>query len=91
MRVARRTAKIDRPPYKGLRGWKLLRTQTNHSDMTVRIYGTTGVVMGRTVNEGDQGDRDVSGDFRHTRIYGERDGRWQAVLAPYSRIVGIGK
>src|SRR5215203_904915 len=65
-------------------------TRMEHSEMTVRIYGTTGVVLGRTINEGHRGDRDVSGDFRYTRIYVKRNGRWQAILAQYTRIAGTG-
>lgn len=61
-------------------------SRMEHSEMNVRIYGTTGVVVGRTTNEGRRGDRDVSGDFRYTRIYVKRNGRWQAVLAQYTRI-----
>jgi ketosteroid isomerase-like protein len=66
-------------------------SRMEHSEMAVRIYGTTGVVVGRTTNEGRRGDRDVSGDFRYTRIYVKRNGNWQAVLAQYTRIAGSGK
>jgi ketosteroid isomerase-like protein len=66
-------------------------SRMEHSEMTVRIYGNTGVVVGRTVNEGRRGERDVSGDFRYTRIYVKRNGRWQAVLAQYTRITAPGK
>jgi len=66
-------------------------TRMEHSEMTVRIYGTTGVVVGRTINEGHRRDRDVSGDFRYTRIYVKRNGRWQAIMAQYTRIAGTGK
>ena len=66
-------------------------SRMEHSEMAVRIYGTTGVVVGRTINEGHRGDRDVSGDFRYTRIYVKRNGNWQAVLAQYTRTAGSGK
>ncbi len=66
-------------------------SRMEHSEMTVRIYGTTAVVVARTTNEGHRGDRDVSGDFRYTRIYVKRNGRWQAVLAQYTRIAGPSK
>ena len=66
-------------------------SRMEHSEMTVRTYGNTGVVVGRTVNEGRRGERDVSGDFRYTRIYVKRNGRWQAVLAQYTRIPAPGK
>jgi ketosteroid isomerase-like protein len=61
-------------------------SRMDHFDMTVRIYGTVGVVVGRTVNEGRRGDRDVSGEFRYTRIYVKRSAGWQVVLAQYTRI-----
>ena len=61
-------------------------TRMQHSEQNVRFYGASAVVVGRTTNEGHRGDRDVSGDFRYTRIYVKRDGRWQAVLSQYTRI-----
>lgn len=63
----------------------------DHSEMSVRIYGDTAVVVGRTSNEGRRGGRDVSGDFRYTRIYVKRSGHWQAVLAQYTRIPASSK
>src|SRR5262249_40187661 len=66
-------------------------SRMEHSEMTVRIYGTTAVVVGRTTNEGHRGDRDVGGDFRYTRIYVKRDGHWQAVAGQYTRIAASSK
>jgi hypothetical protein len=65
-------------------------TRMEHSEQSVRFHGTTAVVVGRTTNEGRRGDRDVSGDFRYTRIYVKRDDRWQAVLSQYTRIAVAG-
>jgi ketosteroid isomerase-like protein len=62
-------------------------SRMEHSEISVRIYGITGVVVGRTLNEGRRGDRDVSGDFRFTRIYVKRNRRWQVVLAQYTRVL----
>jgi ketosteroid isomerase-like protein len=64
-------------------------SRMEHSEQSVRVYGTTAVVVGRTTNEGRRGEREVSGDFRYTRIYVKRNGRWQAVLAQYTRISGV--
>jgi ketosteroid isomerase-like protein len=61
-------------------------SRMQHSEQSVRFFGGTAVVAGRTTNEGRRGDRDVSGDFRYTRIYVKRDGRWQAVLSQYTSI-----
>jgi ketosteroid isomerase-like protein len=66
-------------------------SRMEHSEMTVRIYDVTAVVVGRTSNEGRRGDRDVSGDFRYTRIYVKRSGHWRAVLAQYTRVAPSGK
>jgi ketosteroid isomerase-like protein len=66
-------------------------SRMEHTEMTVRVYGITAVVVGRTTNEGHRGERDVSGDFRYTRIYVKRNGQWRAVLAQYTRISGAGK
>jgi ketosteroid isomerase-like protein len=61
-------------------------SRMQHSEQNIRFYGTTAIVVGRTTNEGRRGDRDVSGDFRYTRVYVKRDNRWQAVLSQYTRI-----
>lgn len=38
-------------------------------------------------DEVHRGDRDVSGDFRYTRSYVKRDGRWQDDLTPREKTV----
>jgi len=63
-------------------------SRMEHSEQNVRFFGATAVVVGRTTNEGRRGDRDVSGDFRYTRVYVKRDGGWRAVLSQYTRIAG---
>jgi ketosteroid isomerase-like protein len=62
-------------------------SRMDHSEMSVRVYGATAVVIGRTINEGHRGDRDLGGQFRYTRVYVKRNGQWQVVSAQYTRIV----
>ncbi len=49
------------------------------SDLNVRVYGSTAVVTGRSIQRGKENGRDYSGDYRFTRVYVKQDGRWQTV------------
>jgi len=49
------------------------------SDLNVRVYGTTAVVTGRSIQKGSENGKDYSGDYRFTRVYVKQDGRWQTV------------
>ena len=49
------------------------------SELNVRMYGDTAVVTGRSTQQGAENGRDNSGDYRFTRVYVKRDGRWQTV------------
>lgn len=51
-------------------------------DLSVRIYGETAVVTGRSTRKraGPSGEA-VTQSVRFTRVYAERDGRWQVVSA----------
>ena len=49
------------------------------SDLNVRVYGTSAVVTGRSIQKGSENGKDYSGDYRFTRVYVRRDGRWQTV------------
>ena len=49
------------------------------SDLGVRVYGDTAVVTGRAIQNGKENGRDYSGDYRFTRVYIKKDGRWQTV------------
>jgi ketosteroid isomerase-like protein len=56
------------------------------SDIKVRIYGDTAVVTSRADLVGKSGERDISGRFRYTRVYSNRDGQWRIVSFEASRI-----
>ena len=61
-------------------------TQLDLSDIKVRIYGDTAVVTSKADLVGKNGDRDISGRFRYTRVYSNRDGQWRIVSFEASRI-----
>jgi ketosteroid isomerase-like protein len=65
-------------------------TQLDLSDIKVRIYGDTAVVTSRADVVGRNGDRDVSGRYRYTRVYSNRDGQWRIVSFEASRVSGGG-
>lgn len=61
-------------------------TELNLSDVKIRIYGNTAVVTSRAELVGQSGDRDVSGLFRYTRVYTNRNGQWKIVSFEASRM-----
>ena len=63
-------------------------TQLDLSDIKVRIYGDTAVVTSKADVVGKNGDRDISGRFRYTRVYSNREGQWRIVSFEASRISG---
>jgi ketosteroid isomerase-like protein len=63
-------------------------TQLDLSDIKVRIYGDTAVVTSRADLVGKSGDRDISGRFRYTRVYSNRQGQWRIVSFEASRVSG---
>jgi hypothetical protein len=46
------------------------------------------VVTSKADLVGKNGDRDISGRFRYTRVYSNRDGQWRIVSFEASRISG---
>jgi ketosteroid isomerase-like protein len=61
-------------------------TQLDLSDIKVRIYGDTAVVTSKADLVGKVGDRDISGRYRYTRVYSNRDGQWRIVSFEASRV-----
>jgi ketosteroid isomerase-like protein len=70
----------------GRRTGSLRITQLDLSDIKVRIYGDTAVVTSKADLVGKNGDRDISGRFRYTRVYSNRAGQWRIVSFEASRI-----
>jgi len=63
-------------------------TQLDLSDIKVRIYGDTAVVTSKAELVGKNGDRDISGRYRYTRVYSNREGQWRIVSFEASKISG---
>ena len=60
-------------------------------DVKARVYGNAAVVTGRTTTKGQYGGKDVSGQYRFTRVYTKRNGGWQSVAFQQTRIAEPGK
>lgn len=64
-----------------------LRIQSlNLNDIKVRIYGNTAVVTSRAELTGVNGQSDISGNYRYTRVYNKRYGKWRIISFEASRI-----
>ena len=55
-------------------------------EVQVRLYGNTAVTTGRATVKGQTGGDDFSGAQRFTRVYVQRNGRWQLVAHQTTRI-----
>jgi len=49
------------------------------SDVHVNVYGDVAVEIGKLVSQATRDGKDSSGTFRFTRVWVNRDGRWQTV------------
>src|SRR5579875_1539598 len=58
----------------------------NITDLKVRIYGDTAVVTSKAALVGENGESDISGNYRYTRVYTKRLGRWKIVSFEASRM-----
>jgi ketosteroid isomerase-like protein len=56
------------------------------NDLKVRVYGETAVVTSRADLEGTNGQSDISGNYRYTRVYNHRFGQWKIVSFEASRM-----
>lgn len=61
-------------------------TKLDLSDVHVRAYGDTAVVTSVADLVGTNGDSDISGKYRYTRVYARRLGQWKIVSFEASRI-----
>src|SRR4051794_16904755 len=57
------------------------------SDLQVNVYGDVAVETGQLVSNATRDGRDSSGTFRFTRVWVNRNGRWQTVAFQETRIV----
>ena len=51
----------------------------DQKDMKIRVYGNTAIVIGTADVKGHTGDTDISGQYRSTRVWLKRNGKWQSV------------
>ena len=49
------------------------------SESTIRVYDLSAIVTGRLQRGRRMGDRAVDDDWRFTKVYVQRGGRWQVV------------
>ena len=56
------------------------------SDIKVRVYGKTAVVTSRAELTGVNGESDISGNYRYTRVYNKRFGQWKIISFEASRM-----
>jgi ketosteroid isomerase-like protein len=57
----------------------------NREGPAVRIYGNVAVATGRATLKGTYKEMDVTGPYRYTAVYVEREGRVQPVAIHFSR------
>jgi ketosteroid isomerase-like protein len=61
-------------------------SQLDLNDLKVRVYGDTAVVTSKADLQGTNGQSDISGNYRYTRVYNKRLGQWKIVSFEASRI-----
>jgi ketosteroid isomerase-like protein len=61
------------------RSGKMKFTKYETSGVLVRTFGDTAIVTGSLVRERTFMDKDILEDWRFTKVYIRRDGRWQVV------------
>lgn len=62
-------------------------TANEVSDLKVRVYGDTAVVIGKSSAKGTIGGRELKGPVMFTRVYVKKNGRWQSVAFQQTPIV----
>jgi len=61
-------------------------TALDLDDLKIRLYGDTAVVTSKADVQGVNGQSDISGKYRYTRVYNKRLGQWKIVSFEASRI-----
>ena len=56
-------------------------------DLRVRVYGGAAMVTGRATTRGGSVQGEITGEFRYTRVYARRQGRWRLVAFQGTPIV----
>lgn len=61
-------------------------TRLDLSDIHIRVYEDTAVVTSVADVAGSNGDSDIGGKYRYTRVYARRRGEWKIVSFEASRV-----
>lgn len=64
-------------------------TRLDLSDIHIRVYEDTAVVTSVADVAGGNGDSDIGGKYRYTRVYARRRGEWKIVSFEASRVHDI--
>src|SRR2546422_9723747 len=70
----------------GIRAGKIKYESIDTSDIKVRVYGDTAVLTDTSSIKAHRGDLDMSGQYRNVRVFVNRGGKWQQVLAQRTKI-----
>src|SRR5262245_39923285 len=61
-------------------------TAVNYDSLTVQVYGNVAVLRGLANNTGTFRGLPFAGKLRYTRVFVQRDGRWQAVAMQHTML-----
>jgi ketosteroid isomerase-like protein len=71
-----------------LRSGALRYLTTQHSGASVRLYGETAIVQGRTHSKVLLNGKAIEGDFQYVGVWVRQGNRWRIVLTQATRIAG---
>ena len=71
-----------------LRSGALRYLATEHTGATVRVYGETAIVQGRTHSNVLLNGRAIEGDFQYVGVWVRQGNRWRIILTQATRIAG---
>jgi len=57
------------------------------TDVKVRVFGNTAVLTGLLHLKGKVQDKDISGDYRWTRVYNKKGGEWLCILEQHTYVI----
>ncbi len=72
--------------YSDLKARRVTRELFRLDDLKVRVYGETAIAFGLETEKSRIHGKDMSGQYRFTDVFVQRDGRWQAVASHLSRV-----
>jgi ketosteroid isomerase-like protein len=62
-------------------------TELKDGEVKVTVFGDTGVVTGLLQVKGKAEDKDVSAEYRWTRVYHKKAGEWLCVLEQHTGVI----